>query len=124
MHSLRRMAMKPMTEKEFVGKFVQMLRNRLGGKPEPPDLPRLEQMDPPTWLGSNFRKVAAGLLKQIPAAGSGLGSCTYTVTVNGQDQVVCIHNVTPTECDGLAGDFNPANTCNNPPGPWPEGTGV
>ena len=109
--------MKPMTEKEFVGKFVQMLRNRLGGKPEPPDLLRLEQMGPSTFRGPAFRQVAAGLLTQIPATGAGLGSCTYTVIVAGQDKVFCIQNVTPTECDGLAGDFDSTGACSAPP--WP-----
>jgi hypothetical protein len=118
------MAMISMTEQEFVGKFVQMLRNRLGGKPEPPDLPQLEQMPASTWLGSEFRQVATGLLKKIPAAGTGLGSCTYTVIVHGMGQVFCIHNVTQAECDKLGGNFNPSNTCNHPPGPWPEGTGA
>ena len=109
--------MTPMTEQEFVGKFVQMLRNRLAGKPEPPDLLRLERMDPSTFLQPEFSQLAAGLLQQIPAAGTGLGSCTYTVIVQGQGRVFCIRNVTQTECAGLQGDFNTANTCTPPP--WP-----
>jgi hypothetical protein len=107
---------KEMTPKEFVGNFVQMLRNRPGGKTPPPGLLDLEKMDPETFDTPPFRALAGSLLQQIPAAGSGLGSCTYRIMNRGP---FCLQNVTFDECTNqLHGDFDPGNVCNFPPGPW------
>jgi hypothetical protein len=105
------MAMIPMTAQEFFGNFVQILRTRLGGKPQPPDLLQFEQeltqfpQMEGAFLNPEVRTRARTLLGEIPAIGTTTGSCNYTVIVNGQPKPFCILDVTQTECSTLHGDF-------------------
>jgi hypothetical protein len=96
-----------MTREQFVSKFVQMLRSRLGGNPEPPELHQLEEMDPSSLDEPEFRKLADSLMRQIPA----VGSCTYVINVKGHSTTCCVTNVSKAECDGLHGVYDPGNTC-------------
>lgn len=105
----------PITEQEFKDGFVHILRNRLGGKPEPPELHQLEQKDASTVRTPEFRQLAATLLGQLPTTST--GSCTYIVIVQGMGRIFCIKNVTKAECDTLKGTFDPTGACNNPS--WP-----
>ena len=105
-----------LTEQQFKDNFVKMLKDRLGAKAAPPDLPEFEKMDASRFPDEQgFRLVAANLLVEIQ--GNGTGSCTYQVFVNGQVRPFCIKNVTQAECNTLNGVFNPGNECFFKP--WP-----
>jgi hypothetical protein len=98
-----------MTAQEFKTKFVQVLKNRRGQNPEPPELTQLDQQTVNSL--DDFRTAAIELIALIPST----GSCTYTV----DGKQFCIKNVSQSECDILGGDFNLSGTCAATAHPWP-----
>jgi hypothetical protein len=105
-----------MTDAEFTGRFLQLLKNRLGGKAPPPDLLALEEMGPTAWNEPQFRELARRLLRQLPPPPHPLpGSCTYIVG----GRTFCIRDVSPSDCAMLAGAFSESNACDPALPPYP-----